>query len=67
MRSALLVLLALGLVVLAAPTALADTYHHFNCTAQGWVPCVEGCVDHVARHVASGDFNLGLPPCLLHP
>lgn len=64
MRGALLVLIALSLFVLAAPTAVADTYHCFYAVSQlQLVNCTVGCVQHIAADLTSGQF----PNCLIHP
>jgi hypothetical protein len=65
MRSALLVLLALGLLAVAAPPAAADTFHCFNAVSQlQLVNCAVGCATHLVADVTGG--GLGNPPCLIH-
>lgn len=65
MRS-LILLLALSLVALAAPTAVADTSHHYGCGSDP-AGCVVACADHLLHHVAHEGSLPGIPPCLVHP
>lgn len=65
MRGALLVLVVtLGLFMLAAPPAAADTFHCYNAVSGGQaVNCAVGCASHIAADLAAGTFG----QCLIHP